>query len=103
MTINDTRWGSVFKTLHRYVEPHPILPSCAFPREVLHLIPDAAAIDKINEQLYIIKNCEEVSKFLRNEDSVNASLGMVRAAFDTWITDYPVLSKYLGANAEIVQ
>ena len=71
--------------LYRYVEHHPILPSCAFQRKVLQLIPDAAELEEINELLGILKNCEEVTKFLQNENPVKASLDMVRAAFDTLI------------------
>ena len=82
--------------LYSYVELHPILPSCTFPRKFLQQIPDAAELD-------ILKNCEEVSKFLQNEDSVKASLDMVRTAFDTLIADYPIMKKYLAANAEIIQ
>ena len=48
-------------------------------------------LDEIYELLRILKNCEEVPKFLQNENPVKASLDMVRAAFDTLIADYPVM------------
>ena len=67
------------------------------------MIPTADEKDEIQELTEKLKNCEEVSKFLQQEDSVKTSLDLVRAAFDTLIADYPFMKHHLASTAEIVQ
>ena len=99
---NDTRWGSVYSMLRRYLELHDILLTCSFPRSFLHLIPTAAEKDEIQELTEKLKNCEEASVFLQQQDPVKVSLELVRAAFDTLIADYPFMKRYLSSTADIV-
>ena len=66
------------------------------------MIPTAAEVDEIQELTTKLKNCEEVSKFLQQEDSVKVSLELVRAAFDTLIADYPFMKHHLGSTADIL-
>lgn len=99
---NDTRWGSVHSMLRRYLQLHDILPTCAFERSVLLMIPTAAEKEEIEELLEKLKNIEEVSKFLQHEDTTKVNLAQVRAAFDTLISDYPIMKHHLAAGADII-
>lgn len=66
------------------------------------MLPNAVEKVEIEELVKKLKNCEEVSKFLQQEDTVKVSLDLVRAAFDTLITDYPIMKHHLSSNADIV-
>ena len=99
---NDTRWGSTYAMIERCRELRNILPTCAFPTEVVDMIPHPAEYRRIDELLVILKTCHEVSIWLQNGDPIKVPLNLVRSAFDILITDYPILERHLGANSDIV-
>lgn len=100
----DTRWGSVFAMLDRYIVLMAlgIRDSCGFDRETQLLFP---TIDE-NETILILhehlKSCQEVSQFLQKEDSKVVTMNLVRSLFNKLVDHFPHMEQHLGNNAAII-
>ena len=96
MKKNDTRWGSVFAMLKRYLDR----PSCSFPRSTRSMFLGVEDHYVIEELVGVLYECEKKnSYFLQNEDSFKVSLLSARLAFDKIV---PALSSYLAPDASLV-
>ena len=90
---NDTRWGSEFEELKRYIELLPILPTCAFDGATKAKFLSAADnwfITDLSDKLY---KCELTSKFLQTNDAHKVTLLSTRIAFDKLIGLLPELEE----------
>ena len=99
---NDTRWGSVFLMLKRYLDICNILPSCEFSRSTKTMFLNADDHYVIEELVQNLYKCEKTSKFLQTEDHQKVNLLSTRVAFDILISEIPVLAAYLAPDAAIV-
>ena len=100
---NDTRWGSVFQMLKRYIELHPILPTCAFDKSTKDKFLSTRDHYIINDLVDILYKCERTSIFLQKQDAHVVNLHSVRIAFDKLIAEIPDLVVYLGPKSRIIQ
>ena len=98
---NETRWGSVFRMLKRYLELHPILPTCSFDKATREKFPSTRDHYLVNELVDMLYKCEKTSVFLQKQDALLVNLHSVRVAFDKLIVDIPDLEAYLGPKARI--
>jgi hypothetical protein len=100
---NDTRWGSQFSELKRYVELQTILLTCAFSTATKRMFLSAAENYLITDLLEILYKCELTNKFLQTHDAHEVTLLSVRIAFDRLIDEVPALAAKIGPDADIVQ
>ena len=100
---NETRWGSVFQMLKRYLELHPILPTCSFDKVTKDKFLTTREHYLVNELVEILYKCERTSVFLQKQDAHVVNLHSVRVAFDKLIVEIPDLESYIGLKARIVQ
>ena len=99
---NDTRWGSTFAMLRRFLEIQPNLGSGSFSESTKAKFLSVAEIYLVNalaEQLY---KCEKASIFLQKNDPHMVNLLSVRVIFDKLIEEIPELAAYLSNNSSIV-
>lgn len=99
---NETRWGSVFVMLKRYVDLQPILPTCPFCPETKLKFLTTHETYLVTALLEILYKCERASIFLQTNDAHKVNLLSARVLFDQLITDIPELEHYLAADADIV-
>lgn len=99
---NDTRWGSVFAMLKRYLEFYDKLPKCEFSRYTRSLFLSVEDHYVIEELVATLHRCERTSQFLQSEDAKEVNILSTRVAFDILLKDVPQLSTYLAADASIV-
>ena len=99
---NDTRWGSTFAMLKRYLDLQPVLPQCSFKRDCKDKFLTVPENRLINELADVLHKCERVSIFLQTNDAHKVNLLSVRIAFDDLIAEIPELESKLGPNAAVV-
>jgi hypothetical protein len=99
---NDTRWGSQFHELLRYLELRETLPTCAFSRATKDMLPTTGDTILITELVVKLYKCELTSKFLQSHDAHKITLLSVRMAFDRLIAQIPELAAKLGPDADVV-
>jgi hypothetical protein len=114
---NDTRWGSVYKMMLKYValcEATNHFRDCSFKAATRNLVPSFERVDDdepsehetILEMVALLKEFEAVSKWLQTENvhdsSRRVTLYSVRKVFDKLCQKYPVVRRHLSANADIV-
>ena len=84
---NDTRWGSVFTMLKRYLEIREYLPSCKFSRSTRTLFLSTEDHYIIEELVQTLYTCERASILLQGEDALKVSLLSARVAFDELLSE----------------
>jgi hypothetical protein len=99
---NDTRWGSVFAMLKRYVELKDILDTCAFKPATKVKFLKQHENYLVTELLDTLYKCEKTSVWLQTHNAAVVSLRSVRAAFDHLIREIPELEDKLSAAADVV-
>ena len=100
---NDTRWGSVFAMLKRYVDLKDILDTCPFKqtwKDKFLLKPyENYLVTELMDKLY---ECEKTSLWLQTHDARAVSLRSVRAAFDHLVGVIDELETKLSPDADVV-
>ena len=119
---NDTRWGSTYAMLQKYLELCKAtnhFKECSFSRSTKNLIPiykldedsdnEEATLtehDKIVELTNLLKEFESVSKWLQTEnpkeEKKRVTMYTVRAVFDKLCEKYPIVEPYLSSTASII-
>ena len=114
---NDTRWGSTFRMLLKYLalcEATNHFRDCAFKRDTRNLIPSfeppddygPSEHDTILEMVALLREFEVISKWLQTENAPTVSrrvtLYTVRKVFDKLCQKHPVVQGHLGAAADII-
>jgi hypothetical protein len=103
---NDTRWGSTYKMLLKYLKLAPILNQCNFSRNTKALFPSEVEKDKIKDLCDMLEQCQMCSAFLQNEDSSLVTLQTTRIALDELIEkfggNFPDFAEKLKADADVV-
>ena len=114
---NDTRWGSVYKMLKKYIElceETNHFRDCAFKAATRNLVPSFDRVEDdqpcehetIVEMVALLKKFEDVSKWLQTENAPDPSrrvtLYTVRKVFDKLCENYPFVRGHLSAAADII-
>ena len=79
---NDTRWGSTFAMLRRFLEIQPFLGSGSFSESTKAKFLSVAEIYLVNALVEELYKCEKASKFLQKDDPHMVNLLTVRVIFD---------------------
>ena len=100
--MQDTRWGSVYSMLNRFVviRPH-VTAANGFGDGVLALVPSALEDGTLKVLLEILSQVHKVSMILQREDQL-VSLAHARSFFDKLIIKIPSFAEYLGPDANII-
>ncbi len=98
---NDTRWGSTYNMLNKYLELAPILGSCQFKRETLELIPSEIEKNEIIELCAKLEICHQYSSALQTSDGTVTML-VCRIAFDQLLEKIPELASHISKDSVII-
>ena len=98
---NDTRWGSTYKMLNKYLHLAPILGSCQFKRETLELIPSEVEKNEIALLCDKLKICHEYSSVLQTADG-SVTMLVCRIAFDQLLERVPELASHISKDAAVI-
>jgi hypothetical protein len=99
---NETRWGSTYTMLERYVALYDLLPTMSLSHATLALVPTATEHADIKDLFTKLATVQTVSKLLQTEDPSLVSMPVVRKVFDRLIASFPSMSHHLAANATII-
>ena len=116
---NDTRWGSTYRMLLKYVslcEATNHFRNCAFKAGTRNLVPSCQRVDDdlpsdheiIIEMIALLREFELVSKWLQTENSKDldpkkrVTLYTVRRVFDKLCSKHPIVRRHLSAAADII-
>ena len=116
---NDTRWGSVYKMMLKYValcEATNHFRDCSFKAATRNLVPSFERVDDdepsehetILEMVALLKEFEAVSKWLQienvHDNSRRVTLYSLRKVFDKLCQTYPVvvLTKICGTLVKLI-
>ncbi len=104
----ETRWGSTYTMLKRYLEILPRLRDCRFSAATQQLFLFEHENDQIQELIPALEEFERTSKWLQSKDGkfgesfFPVNLYYTRKLFDSLIQQYPATQRHLQANADIV-
>ena len=99
---NDTRWGSTFAMIDRYVHLSEHFGDCDFGEDVLRCIPNAIDHSKIVKLRQELEYFQSISMELQREGSDQLDMHDVRVLFDDLISKFPIVRHHLAADADIV-
>ena len=108
---NDTRWGSTYKMLEKYLklcEATNHFRDCAFIIPTFQRADDEQQSEHeiIFEMVALIKEFEMISKWLQNKNNPDpkkrVTLYTVRKVFDKLCTKYSFVRRHLSVAAEII-
>ncbi|KAK1931336.1 hypothetical protein P3T76_013092 [Phytophthora citrophthora] len=95
-TPNLTRWTSVWKMIDKYIRIRDAAKHVGAVEDLLPRGSDHRRIVTLHEKM------KELNSICENLQHHKRTLEEVRALFDACIEKYPVMSKYLDADAKIV-
>ncbi len=98
---NDTRWGSTYKMLNKYIELAPILGVCSFKRETLEFIPSEVEKNEIIDLCEILKLCHEYSSVLQTADG-SVTMLLCRIALDRLLEQVPELVSHISKDSLVI-
>lgn len=95
---NATRWSSTYNMLQRFFKLKPFLDQD--DPEIITLIPSGSEVIKLQKLMEDLEALDPVTKKLQDS---SCTMLEVRRIFDILLQRYPIMERYLSANAAIIQ